>query len=102
MRKSFSSVLSGALTAVVLFAVPALAIYFADLSVFSESVRLADVRAAVAHGADDAVLLANWQFTDSQSEDNKGGNGNGNGKDKNTVPSKKTKPTTPVSKHTGK
>ena len=85
MNTSFFRVVGNAVSATVLFAVSAFAIYFADLSIFAESVQPLDVRSVAWQvQADDAMILNNWQFTDSQS------NGNGNGK-----------PTKKMSKHTG-
>jgi hypothetical protein len=102
MKNWISRIVGGAFTATVLAAVAAFAIYFSDLSVFSESARLADVPSNSA--VDDAVILNNWQFTDSQFDNNNNKDGNGDNSDDGSKDDRKTKEdkeTKKMSKHTG-
>jgi hypothetical protein len=115
MRESFSRAVGNVISVTVFIAVPAFAIYFADVSIFAESVRPQEVRSVAARAtSDDALLLNNWQFTDKKFDDNNNqgndgngnGNGNGDGNDngkgkKTTKPTKETKKTQKMSKNTG-
>jgi hypothetical protein len=91
MKSWLSDVMGGRLPGIVFFAVPACAIFLADLSIFvSQPSKPAEVRRVAAQlAADESVLLPNWQFTGGEKthkttktksvSGGNGNNGNGNG-----------------------
>ena len=81
-KTSFSRLAGSVLTGVILLAVPAFALSFADLEVFSSQ---APYNAAVPTASDDSIVLTNWQFT---------------GNAKPIKPTKPSKKTNHKSKHT--
>jgi hypothetical protein len=60
-KSQFARAIGTISTVVVLLAVPAFAISFADASIFSQPTSV-DV-SPVARATDDSTILANWQFT---------------------------------------
>lgn len=92
-KSQLAQVIGTALTVVILLAVPAFAISFADVSIFAQSASL-DPSPATTSG-DDATILNNWQFTGDTRHSS-------HPVTRPTKPTKPTKQTDHKSQHTGR
>ncbi len=97
-------VMGSGLAAAVLLAVPAFALCYADMDVFSPS---APVSAVAPAAADESVILSNWQFT-SDGDHDRDDRRSTHPTRRSTHPTRRTEPTHPVkntdhkSRHTGR